>query len=59
MLEMYRALMAEAPPELSLHGRAAHGSAYGKNYERLVEVKTKWDPGNLFRINKNIAPRVL
>jgi hypothetical protein len=26
-------------------------------YERLVEVKTQWDPGNLFRINKNIAPR--
>ncbi len=32
-------------------------SAYGKNYERLVEVKTKWDPGNLFRVNKNIKPR--
>ncbi|HEU5395467.1 MAG TPA: FAD-binding oxidoreductase, partial [Candidatus Methylomirabilis sp.] len=33
-------------------------AAYGKNYDRLVEVKTKWDPGNLFRMNKNIAPRV-
>jgi FAD/FMN-containing dehydrogenase len=33
-------------------------AAYGKNYERLVAVKTKWDPGNLFRINKNIAPAV-
>jgi FAD/FMN-containing dehydrogenase len=33
-------------------------AAYGKNYERLVEVKTKWDPKNLFRMNKNIAPRV-
>jgi FAD/FMN-containing dehydrogenase len=32
-------------------------AAYGKNYERLVEVKTKWDPGNLFRMNKNIPPR--
>ena len=31
--------------------------AYGKNYERLVDAKTKWDPGNLFRMNKNIAPR--
>jgi FAD/FMN-containing dehydrogenase len=31
-------------------------SAYRKNYERLVEVKTTWDPGNQFRINKNIAP---
>lgn len=32
-------------------------AAYGANFERLVEVKTKWDPENLFRINKNIAPR--
>jgi hypothetical protein len=32
-------------------------AAYGRNYERLVEVKTQWDPGNLFRMNKNIAPR--
>jgi FAD/FMN-containing dehydrogenase len=31
--------------------------AYRKNYERLVEAKTKWDPNNLFRINKNIEPR--
>jgi FAD/FMN-containing dehydrogenase len=31
-------------------------SAYRKNYERLVELKTQWDPGNLFRMNKNIAP---
>jgi hypothetical protein len=32
-------------------------AAYGANYERLVEVKSKWDPQNLFRMNKNIAPR--
>jgi FAD/FMN-containing dehydrogenase len=32
-------------------------AAYGGNYERLVDVKTMWDPGNLFRMNKNIAPR--
>ena len=32
-------------------------AAYGKNYERLVEVKTHWDPENRFRMNKNIAPR--
>ena len=30
--------------------------AYGKNYERLVEIKTKYDPDNLFRANKNIVP---
>ncbi len=32
-------------------------AAYGKNLARLVDIKTKWDPGNLFRVNKNIAPR--
>lgn len=32
-------------------------AAYGKNYERLVEIKSKWDPENMFRINKNIVPR--
>lgn len=31
-------------------------AAYRKNYGRLVEVKSKWDPGNLFRVNKNIVP---
>ncbi|HET7238172.1 MAG TPA: BBE domain-containing protein, partial [Terrimicrobiaceae bacterium] len=32
-------------------------AAYGKNHAQLVELKTKWDPCNLFRMNKNIAPR--
>jgi hypothetical protein len=30
-------------------------AAYGKNYDRLVEVKAKYDSGNLFRTNKNIG----
>ena len=33
-------------------------SAYGANYKRLVEVKNKYDPTNLFRLNQNIAPTV-
>jgi len=32
-------------------------AAYGDNYARLVDVKTRWDPQNLFRVNKNIAPK--
>jgi FAD/FMN-containing dehydrogenase len=30
--------------------------AYGENYQRLVDTKTKWDPDNFFRMNKNISP---
>jgi FAD/FMN-containing dehydrogenase len=31
-------------------------AAYRKNFGRLAEVKKNWDPANLFRMNKNIAP---
>src|SRR5205814_7900890 len=29
---------------------------YRQNYDRLVQVKRAYDPGNLFHINQNIAP---
>ncbi|MET0526464.1 MAG: FAD-binding oxidoreductase [Nocardioides sp.] len=29
---------------------------YRDNYDRLVEIKRRYDPGNLFRHNQNIAP---
>ena len=29
--------------------------AYGANYERLVSIKRRFDPDNLFRANQNIA----
>ncbi len=33
------------------------GNAYGGNYDRLAEIKGKYDPSNLFRVNHNIQPR--
>ena len=31
-------------------------AAYGPNYERLVELKGRYDPDNAFRLNQNIVP---
>lgn len=41
-------LGAEGPQEVK--------AAYGSNYLRLVELKRKYDPMNIFRINQNISP---
>lgn len=30
--------------------------AYGNNYNRLVQVKSKYDPDNFFKVNQNIQP---
>ena len=37
-------------------GSARIKAAYGANYERLVALKNKYDPTNLFRHNQNIKP---
>ena len=34
----------------------AISAAYGPNYERLVEVKRRHDPDNVFHLNHNIVP---
>jgi FAD/FMN-containing dehydrogenase len=31
-------------------------AAYRDNYPRLAQIKTKYDPSNLFRVNQNIKP---
>jgi len=37
-------------------GEAAARSAYGGNYSRLLEIKKKYDPSNVFRRNQNLQP---
>jgi FAD/FMN-containing dehydrogenase len=37
-------------------GNARIREAFGTNYDRLVEIKTKYDPTNVFRHNQNIPP---
>ena len=31
-------------------------AAYGSNYDRLVEIKKRYDPANVFHLNQNIKP---
>ncbi len=41
---------------VSDEGEAIAREAYGANYDRLVALKNKYDPTNLFRMNHNIKP---
>ena len=38
-------------------GEAQLRASFGPHYERLVDVKTAWDPDNVFRLNHNVPPR--
>ena len=37
-------------------GQERIAASYRDNYQRLVDVKKKYDPTNLFRMNQNISP---
>ena len=37
-------------------GEARVRAAYGPNYDRLAQIKRKYDPANFFRLNQNIKP---
>jgi len=59
--EFYYALephMAGFYTNLHQDERGQVGGNYGANYTQLVELKNKYDPTNLFRLNANIQPDV-
>lgn len=45
-------------PGLNEEGDQMVQASHGANYERLVAIKNKYDPTNLFRLNQNIKPTV-
>lgn len=40
-----------------VNGSGTGAQYYGENYARLIEVKTKYDPHNLFHNPQSIPPR--
>jgi len=43
-------------PGFQEEGEALMRAAFGSQYERLVTLKQKYDPTNLFRLNQNVQP---
>ncbi len=44
--------------EVDTHSVQSVNSNYQGNYERLVKVKNRYDPTNLFRLNANVKPTI-
>jgi FAD/FMN-containing dehydrogenase len=42
-------------PDMTMAG---YRENYGANFERLVALKAKYDPMNLFRLNANVPPKI-
>lgn len=51
-----RAVYVNALEDAAEEGERRVREAYGMNYQRLVTLKQKFDPANLFRMNANIKP---
>lgn len=49
-------MSAVSATALGEEGEELVRSANGEGYGRLVELKNRWDPDYLFRMNQNIEP---
>jgi FAD/FMN-containing dehydrogenase len=54
-----RAIYVNALEDALEEGDRRVREAYGPNHDRLVVLKNKYDPTNLFRLNANIKPEVV
>ena len=59
--DYWQAMRAYSPRGAYINFMADEGEdrvreSYGGNYKRLVQIKRKYDPANLFRLNQNIKP---
>lgn len=60
--EYFRAMEAHATGGVYVNflhndeGEARVRAAYGERYERLAQIKARYDPDNIFRSNQNIKP---
>jgi FAD/FMN-containing dehydrogenase len=50
--------MSSTPCDLRARTASNSPCAYGSNYERLVALKNKLDPTNLFHLHGNVRPTV-
>ena len=60
--DLFEATAAEAAPSVYVNFMPEDeadrlAEAYGGNLERLREIKARYDPANLFRVNHNIQPQ--
>ena len=59
--EFWEAMQPFVEPSVYVNDLGEEGdervrAAYGPNYERLVTLKSRYDPTNFFRLNQNVAP---